>query len=84
MSETYQSKQSFWAKIKNSAKNTIRVNAPKMKAAAKSAAKKGVEGARWGASKAWESYKAGQKSRPKAPKRRKSSPRGGKRRRRKS
>jgi len=58
----YQTKQSLWQKTKNAGKEAIRKGKPKIKAAAKVAGHKAVEGGRWAAREAFKAYKEGSKA----------------------
>lgn len=60
--KTYQTKQTFWQKAKNAAKESIKKNAPKVKAAAKTAGRKAMEGGRWAAIEAYKAYEKGRKT----------------------
>ena len=61
MGTAYQSKQTLWQKAKNAGREAWRKGAPKVKAAAKVASKKAIEGGRWAAKEGYKVYQEGSK-----------------------
>jgi hypothetical protein len=61
MVSVYQSKQTLWQKTKNAGKEAWRKGAPKVKAAAKVAGEKAIEGGKWAAKEGYKAYQEGSK-----------------------